>query len=523
MPASIHVSADGKIAAVHQHSSKIEAVALAKRLGVRFEPFDHEAISPGVVDAYAHLGAVLEGPGRSWEGYASGTQAAAAGGVTTVIDLPSQSQPPTTGVNALRRKAASARGKLHADIGFWGGIVPENADDPDTLLELLAQGALGLTAVVAVGMQPDAQVGSQRALGLSELEAAVATVAPANRPVLVHAEMVPPSEERDLLQRRQLAAASQHAQQQAQLGTAAGAVGGLVGTGGMIAGGMSGGMSGGVSGSSYASSYDGMDYMSWLEARPREWEERALRVLLALAAKQTQPPPRLHVLRFTDAASADALRAARRDLPDVLVEDGPGGAVQAHPRLTVSSSPHYLMFEAEGVVRGDTRLKCAPPLRDSQNRQQLWRALTEGTIDFLASDHTPATLEMRAGSFLEAFTGISGLQFTLPATWSEAAQHGATLSNLSKWLSAGPAKMAGLWATKGSISPGKDADLVIWRPEARADTASVYHRQPGSPYEDASLVGRVVATVLRGRYVFKDGQPPLAPCGNVLLRRGGAF
>ena len=80
--------------------------------------------------------------------------------------------------------------------------------------------------------------------------------------------------------------------------------------------------------------------------------------------------------------------------------------------------------------------------------------------------------------------------------------------------------MAGL-SSKGSIAVGKDADLVIWRPEARADTASVFHRQPGSPYEDASLVGRVVATVLRGRTVFKDGQPPHAPCGTVLLRRGG--
>merc|ERR1719310_2746571 len=98
----------------------------------------------------------------------------------------------------------------------------------------------------------------------------------------------------------------------------------------------------------------------------------------------------------------------------------------------------------------------------------------------------------------------------------------STLHYLSKWLSSEPAKMAGL-VNKGSIQAGKDADLVIWRPEARADTATVFHRQPGSPYEDASLVGRVMATVLRGRTVFKDGQPPHAPCGTVLLRRGGSF
>ena len=113
-------------------------------------------------------------------------------------------------------------------MGFWGALVPENAEDSDTLLELLAQGALGLSAVVAMGMQPDTQVGSQRALGLSELEAAVGTVAPANRPVLVHAEMVPPSEEQELRQRR----ASQ------QLADANG-----------------------------APAYDGMDYMSWLEVK----------------------------------------------------------------------------------------------------------------------------------------------------------------------------------------------------------------------------------------------------------------
>jgi allantoinase len=171
-----------------------------------------------------------------------------------------------------------------------------------------------------------------------------------------------------------------------------------------------------------------MPHAQCIQARPREWEERALRVLLALAAKPLQPPPRLHVLRFTDAASADALGAARRELPT----DDAASADGRSTRLSVSSSPHYLMFEAEGVVRGDTRFKCAPPLRGSRNRDMLWRALADGTVDFLASDHTPTTLEMRAGSFLDAFTGISGLQFTLPATWSEAAQHGATLSNLSK-------------------------------------------------------------------------------------------
>ena len=141
------------------------------------------------------------------------------------------------------------------------------------------------------------------------------------------------------------------------------------------------------------------------------------------------------------------------------------------------------MFDAESVVRGDTRLKVAPPLRTAANRRKLWTALLDGSIKLLASDHTPATLEERAGSFFDAFTGISGLQFTLPATWTEAREHGATLRNLSQWLSVEPAKLAGIWQQKGSLEPGKDADLIVWRPDARTETAAVYHRQPGSPYE----------------------------------------
>jgi len=193
------------------------------------------------------------------------------------------------------------------------------------------------------------------------------------------------------------------------------------------------------------------------------------------------------------------------------------------PRVTAGSCPHYLMFDAESVVRGDTRLKVAPPLRDASNRRKLWSALLDGTVNMLSSDHTPATLEERAGSFFDAFTGISGLQFTLPATWTEGREHGASLRNLSRWLSEEPAKLAGVWRRKGSIDAGKDADLIVWRPDARTETAAVFHRQPGSPYEDLPLVGRVLSTVVRGRTVFHDGAPPHAGCGQVITRAEGAL
>ena len=102
------------------------------------------------------------------------------------------------------------------------------------------------------------------------------------------------------------------------------------------------------------------------------------------------------------------------------------------------------------------------------------------------------------------------------AAWTAAQAHGANLGNLSKWLSEEPARLAGL-PRKGAIEAGRDADLVVWSPDTPADCATVYHRQPGSPYEEAALHGRVRHTLLRGRSVFSDGQHPDNACGEVLL------
>ena len=461
LPAAVHIDDAGRIVAAWP-CSKDEAVNYAEVHGVLLEARDHdEVLSPGIVDAAAHLAEWLEPPGRSYEGFFSGTQAAAAGGVTAVIDLPAHARPLTTTAANLHRKVEATRGRLHVDVGFWGAALPDNLR-VEALQELLHHGALGLTAVVAASPsveQPGVLPGT-RALTLAELEVAIDAASASGKPVLVHAEVVSDDD----------------------AGLPAGA--------------------------------DGMDHASWLATRPLRWEEGAVRAILSLAAKAkpSRPSaPRIHVLRLTDAGCTSLLHAANAQMGPATTPEG----IKV-PRVTAGSCPHYLMFDAESVVRGDTRLKVAPPLRDASNRRKLWTALIDGTVNMLASDHTPATLEERAGSFFDAFTGISGLQFTLPATWTEGREHGATFQNLSKWLSEEPAKLAGIWRRKGSIEAGKDADLVVWRPDARTETAAVFHRQPGSVYEDSILVGRVVTTVLRGRTVFRHGAPPLATCGQAL-------
>ena len=81
---------------------------------------------PGLVDTHVHVNE----PGRTeWEGFATATRAAAAGGVTTILDMPLNSIPPTTTVAALEEKRAVAEGQVHVDVGFWGGAVPGNVAD----------------------------------------------------------------------------------------------------------------------------------------------------------------------------------------------------------------------------------------------------------------------------------------------------------------------------------------------------------------------------------------------------------
>jgi allantoinase len=107
------------------------------------------ALLPGLVDTHVHVNE----PGRTeWEGFASATRAAAAGGVTTIVDMPLNSVPPTVSVAALRVKQAAAAGRCHVDVGFWGGAVPGNGAD---LPALHAAGVYGMKAFLADSGVPE--------------------------------------------------------------------------------------------------------------------------------------------------------------------------------------------------------------------------------------------------------------------------------------------------------------------------------------------------------------------------------
>jgi allantoinase len=192
--------------------------------------------------------------------------------------------------------------------------------------------------------------------------------------------------------------------------------------------------------------------------------------------------------------------------------------------ITVETCPHDLTFAAEEIPDSATEYKCAPPIRGRENRERLWRALGEGWIDLIASDHSPCPAELKRGcegDFQKAWGRIASLERSLPAVWTEARHCGYTPPDLARWMSAAPADLAGFGARKGAIAPRYDADLVLWDAEGERDARAedLHHRHTLTPYAGRRLAGVVQATYLRGvkkMYDRMENSFPAGPAGKIL-------
>jgi len=408
----------------------------------------HEAgesiVMPGLVDTHVHINE----PGRTeWEGFSTATRAAAAGGVTTLIEMPLNSIPATTSAAAYREKLAAAAGKLWVDVGFWGGVVPGNAAE---LRPLWEAGVFGFKCfLVPSGVEEFAHVSE------ADLRMAAPELAALGAPLLAHAELA---------------------------GLIAAAAKGL-------------------------SKADPRSYSTWLALRPREAENEAIALLVRLSREFGI---RTHIVHFSSSDAIPQLRQAKAD----------GLAV------SVETCPHYLTFAAEEVHEGATEFKCAPPIRERENLENLWAALGDGTIDLIATDHSPCPPAMKLpdeGDFTRAWGGIASLQLSLRAMWTEAAVRGYAVPHLAAWLCRGPARLAGLEKQKGTIAVGCDADLVIWNPKAKfvVEPSHLHYRHKITPYAGRALAGVVDTTFLRGRKVYDRGEFCAGPIGRV-LHRGSA-
>ncbi|KAB8168008.1 allantoinase AllB [Streptomyces sp. 3MP-14] len=406
--------------------------------GARVVDHGTAALLPGLVDTHVHI----NDPGRAhWEGFPSATRAAAAGGITTLLDMPLNSLPPTTSPDRLATKRAAARGRVHVDVGFWGGAVPDNLD---RLRPLHDAGVFGFKCFLS-----PSGVDEFPPLDAERLGRALAGVAAFDGLLIVHAE-----------DPTQLSAAP---------------------------------------------APTGPHYADFLASRPPAAEHAAIAGLLELAARHGA---RVHVLHLS-AASALSL----------IAEGRAAGVV-----VTAETCPHFLTLTAEEVPDGATEFKCCPPIREAANRDALWAALADGTLDCVVSDHSPCTADLKVPDFGRAWGGIASLQLGLSAVWTAAAERGHGLADVARWMATAPARLAGLHH-KGAIAPGHDADLAVFDPEATftVDPATLHHRNPVTAYAGRTLRGVVRATWLRGtRIVGEDTEGEDTEAEGAAARGGNA-
>jgi len=245
-------------------------------------------------------------------------------------------------------------------------------------------------------------------------------------------------------------------------------------------------------------------YKSYLATRPKSWENEAIKLLIQLC-REFQTP--IHIVHLSSSDVLTEFAQAREEgLP-----------------LSIETCPHYLHFTAENIADGDTRFKCAPPVREAKNREKLWQGLQSGTIDFITSDHSPCTPELKKmdeGRFEKAWGGISSLQLTLPVIWTECINKGLSLNQLTNWMCSAPAKFIGMDHQKGQISLGYDADLVCWDPDSTflVEPAIINFKNKLTPYEGEELFGVVKRTYLRGNKVFESGHFVNDPIGKTIFR-----
>ena len=402
------------------------------------EDMKNDVVMPGLVDTHVHINE----PGRTdWEGFETATKAAAAGGITTLVDMPLNCIPVTTTVDALNEKIAATKNQLWVDCGFYGGLIPDNLQDIESLADA---GVLGFKAFLShSGIDEFPNINEKH------LREALPIFANKGIPILVHAEL-----ENGAIQ-----------------------------------------------------SENHSTYKSFQDSRPKSWENNAVKLLIQLSKEFDA---RIHIVHLSSADILAEIAQTRND---------------GYP-ISVETCPHYLHFSSEHISDGDTRFKCAPPIWESDNKEKLWSGLENGLINFITSDHSPCTAELKnleVGDFEKAWGGISSIQFTLPVIWTECKTRGYSMDQLINWMSKQPAKFIGKDQQKGQISPGFDADLVCWNPDEKyiIQKEAIHHKNKLTPYEGESLYGVVNATFLRGQKVYENGEFLGNPTGKIILNNNG--
>ncbi|KKA21969.1 Allantoinase [Rasamsonia emersonii CBS 393.64] len=457
--------------------------------GTPYKDYSPHVLLPGLVDAHVHLNE----PGRTeWEGFYTGTQAAAFGGVTTVIDMPLNAIPPTTTVAGLHEKIRAAQGKCWIDVGFYGGVVPGNAHE---LKALVREGVRGFK-----GFLIDSGVDEFPAVTAADIEKAMVELANEPTTLMFHAEMVPPI----------TASVGDEVQKSAAPAAPAGPL---------------------------------QAYSTFLASRPSSFETYAIAQIVDLASVAPKLP--LHIVHLSAMEAIPLLRKARENGVPITAETCFHYLSLAAEEIAEALWAELERHAMDGVIKTvvsdhspcTPELKLLPPhiaagnLSSARSSATGTPSASSSVSEFNGEEEAP----VNDGNFFSAWGGVSSVGLGLPILWTEISRRknvssapgektaDQALRDIVQWCSTNTAAQVGLEKQKGDLAVGFDADFCVFDDTAEwtVEPSTMLFRNKCSPYQGKTLKGMVLETWLRGNKVFSrsEGFSPKGPSGQLLLEK----
>src|SRR5580692_10043508 len=200
---------------------------------------------------------------------------------------------------------------------------------------------------------------------------------------------------------------------------------------------------------------------------------------------------RIHVLHISSAAELRPLAEAKA----------------RGVEITGETCPHYLLLSEADYEKFGGIVRVNPPVREAPNRQPLWDALLDGTIDMIATDHAPHTPEEKTRNDIWTVDcGFPGVETQMPLMLTEINRGRATIRDYVRWSADNPAKLWGLYPRKGTLTVGSDADIAIVDMNRRwtIDDAKTQSHSKISPWQGRQCTALPIHTIVRGRFVMKN-------------------
>ena len=369
---------------------------------------------PGVIDPHVHF----RDPGNpEKEDFESGSRAAAAGGITSFLDMPNTS-PNATNRLALEEKIAAASKKAVTHHGFFIGATTNNVSD--------LQSVQGMDGICGIKIFMGSSTGNLLVHEQKHLENIFANTGGI---IATHAE--------DEIRLQSRIAEYKHR----------------------------------------------TDIAAHAECRDIECALIATKRATALAKDHSH---RLHIVHLTSGKEADWLSSKKGDL------------------ITTEVCTQHLTFDQDDVEKLGVRALMNPPIRYTEDKEKLWSRLKDGTIDCIVTDHAPHTLEAKSVGFPKAPAGMPGVETSLPRMLTHAKDGKCSISDIVKWMCAGPAKVYAI-KNKGSLIEGFDGDLTLVDLENHRiiQDSDTWTRVGWTPYDGMELTGWPMYTIVDGNVVHK--------------------